>query len=595
MQMASKSLMDTLSEIYEQEWVGHEQIPIKAQALDLLWDDYFRKMNDVLNPINNYITKFHDMRNKIGKRGRKLVDYDKSRHNVEALRNSAKKKDDVKLTKAREELEQAKNLYEQLNNELHDDLPRLYDSRIPFFVKNLQTFFDAECRFHGENAVIYQFLNETMHKLARDSGHPIGGPMAQAPQLSTLLASPVPQQHNSSNATVTTPPSHQNSKTASLRTSTGGQQQNSFAVTSSTSGEVRPYEEIDFKKDGPGSMSSTNDTLEPPPLPVKQRKVSGGNATSTVFCGCTIIAVLGARATVECGRFDREFGDRVRKLQIPDDLKRQVLKLVADVLRLCVISSCVASTQTDSEFWKLPRIEEEKPEEQCKDLVALDLATPVMARDLERLPGRVPMLMPTCIGCNLDTKMKCIWLSEREQEAFKHHPWMCLKCAVRNPIESIVPGMMDRNANMCIWFNQVTRLKAKYTEFKLLPNEVADELKDTAHREKKDLVHLPMLEEGRREDQDSLKGGPSTVSSTTKSPLGMNGQRTPQPDHGVYDIPVGATTTDLPAGTLYRVRATYKYTAEDVDELNFESGEVIRVIEYEDPEEQEEGWLMGVK
>jgi len=43
------------------------------------------------------------------------------------------------------------------------------------------------------------------------------------------------------------------------------------------------------------------------------------------------------------------------------------------------------------------------------------------------------------------------------------------------------------------------------------------------------------------------------------------------------------------------VRATYKYVAEDADELSFEVGEVIRVIEYEDPEEQEEGWLMGIK
>lgn len=44
-----------------------------------------------------------------------------------------------------------------------------------------------------------------------------------------------------------------------------------------------------------------------------------------------------------------------------------------------------------------------------------------------------------------------------------------------------------------------------------------------------------------------------------------------------------------------QVRATYKYVAEDADELSFEVGEVIRVIEYEDPEEQEEGWLMGIK
>ena len=65
---------------------------------------------------------------------------------------------------------------------------------------------------------------------------------------------------------------------------------------------------------------------------------------------------------------------------------------------------------------------------------------------------------------------------------------------------------------------------------------------------------------------------------------------------------------------LYKVKATYKYQAEDMDELAFEVGEIIDVIEYEDPEEQvrqqdiltrtwrynhsmlqEEGWLMGCK
>ncbi|KAF8790409.1 Myc box-dependent-interacting protein 1 like protein [Argiope bruennichi] len=44
-----------------------------------------------------------------------------------------------------------------------------------------------------------------------------------------------------------------------------------------------------------------------------------------------------------------------------------------------------------------------------------------------------------------------------------------------------------------------------------------------------------------------------------------------------------------------QVRATYKYTGEDVDELCFEIGDIIRVVEYDDPEEQEEGWLMGIK
>ena len=48
----------------------------------------------------------------------------------------------------------------------------------------------------------------------------------------------------------------------------------------------------------------------------------------------------------------------------------------------------------------------------------------------------------------------------------------------------------------------------------------------------------------------------------------------------------GATTTDLPPGVLYRVKASYKYQAEDVDELAFEVGEMINVVEYEDTEDQ---------
>ncbi|CAG4914504.1 unnamed protein product [Colias eurytheme] len=63
----------------------------------------------------------------------------------------------------------------------------------------------------------------------------------------------------------------------------------------------------------------------------------------------------------------------------------------------------------------------------------------------------------------------------------------------------------------------------------------------------------------------------------------------------VYDIPVGATLAGLPAGALYRVRATYRYTREDSDELSFDVGDVIRVVQYDDPDEQEEGWLMGIK
>lgn len=49
---------------------------------------------------------------------------------------------------------------------------------------------------------------------------------------------------------------------------------------------------------------------------------------------------------------------------------------------------------------------------------------------------------------------------------------------------------------------------------------------------------------------------------------------------------LGATTDNLPPGVLYRVVATYKYDAEDTDELSFEKGEIISVVPYDDPETQ---------
>ena len=51
----------------------------------------------------------------------------------------------------------------------------------------------------------------------------------------------------------------------------------------------------------------------------------------------------------------------------------------------------------------------------------------------------------------------------------------------------------------------------------------------------------------------------------------------------------------MPDGVYYKVKALYAYEREDDDELSFESGDILHVVDYEDPEEQEEGWLMGVK
>ncbi|XP_067929118.1 bridging integrator 2-like isoform X2 [Watersipora subatra] len=42
-----------------------------------------------------------------------------------------------------------------------------------------------------------------------------------------------------------------------------------------------------------------------------------------------------------------------------------------------------------------------------------------------------------------------------------------------------------------------------------------------------------------------------------------------------------------------QVMATHMYTAQDEDELSFVAGEIIDVIDFDDPDDEDEGWLMG--
>jgi amphiphysin len=163
--------MEAITEVYEPQWSGSEALYAQASSIEVLWQDFSHKLGDqVLIPLNTYTAQFPEMRKKIDKRGRKLVDYDSQRHSFQNLQaNAAKRKDDVKLTKGRENLEEAKRTYELLNTELHDELPALFDSRILFLVTNLQTLFASEQMFHNETSKIYAELEAIVDKLATES------------------------------------------------------------------------------------------------------------------------------------------------------------------------------------------------------------------------------------------------------------------------------------------------------------------------------------------------------------------------------------------------------------------------------------------
>jgi len=166
---ASIAFQDALKEVYEDEWAGKFDLINDLDHIKRCSHDYLRELDKSSTALYSYQAQFPDMKGKIDKRNRKLVDYDATRHTIEQLKTS-KKRDDQKLLKAEEKNADAKRLYEHLNAELHDLLPALFDSRIVSYGSMLQSLFTAEASYHADLSKHNQGLSEVIDKLVEERG-----------------------------------------------------------------------------------------------------------------------------------------------------------------------------------------------------------------------------------------------------------------------------------------------------------------------------------------------------------------------------------------------------------------------------------------
>ncbi|XP_030436209.1 myc box-dependent-interacting protein 1 isoform X6 [Gopherus evgoodei] len=196
MHEASKKLTECLQEVYEPEWPGRDDTNKIAESNDLLWVDFHQKLVDqALLTMDTYLGQFPDIKSRIAKRGRKLVDYDSARHHFESLQ-TAKKKDETKIAKpvsllekaapqwcqgklqahlvaqtnllrnqAEEELVKAQKVFEEMNLDLQEELPSLWNSRVGFYVNTFQSIAGLEENFHKEMSKLNQNLNDVLTNL----------------------------------------------------------------------------------------------------------------------------------------------------------------------------------------------------------------------------------------------------------------------------------------------------------------------------------------------------------------------------------------------------------------------------------------------
>ncbi|KAF4078770.1 hypothetical protein AMELA_G00185320 [Ameiurus melas] len=165
MHETSKRLSQTLKDVYESDWQGVEDLSVITESEDLLWNDYEEKLSDqVVRTMENYTSQFPEVKERVAKRGRKLVDYDSARHHLESLQ-SAKKRDDAKISKADEEFNRAQSVFEDINTELREELPVLYQSRIGCYVTVFQNVSNLRDVFYKEMSVLNHDMYNVMKKL----------------------------------------------------------------------------------------------------------------------------------------------------------------------------------------------------------------------------------------------------------------------------------------------------------------------------------------------------------------------------------------------------------------------------------------------
>lgn len=162
---ASRRLQDCLADMYEPDWFGKEELDALVEDTDTLWMDYHQRLTDKsLLCMDTYLAQFPEIKARIAKRERKLVDFDSARHHFSSLQKG-KKKDEAKIAKAEEELGRAQKIFEELNVELQDELPVLWDSRVGAYVGTFQSLAGQQELFHREMSKLSQNLNDIMTKL----------------------------------------------------------------------------------------------------------------------------------------------------------------------------------------------------------------------------------------------------------------------------------------------------------------------------------------------------------------------------------------------------------------------------------------------
>ncbi|CAB4434312.1 unnamed protein product [Rhizophagus irregularis] len=129
-------------------------------------EPYRRTVNE---PIGRLCDYFPDINEAIKRRNNKLLDYDKQR--AKARKLIEKPPDDTtKLPRAEQAANEAREMYESLNNQLCTELPKLIDLRVPYIDPTFEALVKIQLKFSQES---YDSLNSLKNHFPPNSEGPV--------------------------------------------------------------------------------------------------------------------------------------------------------------------------------------------------------------------------------------------------------------------------------------------------------------------------------------------------------------------------------------------------------------------------------------
>lgn len=128
-------------------------------------DEPFRET--ILDPVTKFASYFNEIDEAVKKRAHKKTDYDQCKAKVRRLIDKPAK-DAAKLPRAEKELSMAKEIFEDLNTQLKEELPQLIALRVPFYDPSFEALVKIQLKFCTEGYSRLAQLQQHLDQASRD-------------------------------------------------------------------------------------------------------------------------------------------------------------------------------------------------------------------------------------------------------------------------------------------------------------------------------------------------------------------------------------------------------------------------------------------